>query len=417
MGKKGDLYPMLTVEEAAERFLSHFKPLELETVLIQEALNRVLAEDIAAPMDIPPLANTAMDGYALRSADTAAAGKETPVRLKVAANLAAGYTLEETILPGTAVRIMTGAPIPAGADAVAPFEDTQAEGEEVLIFKSYKPGKHVRAAGEDVHAGDKVLTSGKILRPQEIGMLAALGSARVKVHRSPRVGILSTGDEIIEVEAPWAPGKIRDSNSYTIASLVQKYGGVPVRLGIAHDNLQELIERIRQGLAQKVDLFITSGGVSVGDFDVVKEALTIEGEISFWRVKMKPGKPLAFGMIKGTPFLGLPGNPVSSMVSFELFARPALLKMEGKTRLKKASLMATLVDGIPAKDERRHYVRVRLEAKEGRILAHLTGDQGSGILRSLVDADGLAIIPEGLTSWAAGQVVQVLLLDGEELVE
>ncbi len=248
-------------------------------------------------------------------------------------------------------------------------------------------------------------------------MLAALGCARVKVHRSPRVGILSTGDEIIEVEAPWAPGKIRDSNGYTIASLVQKYGGVPVRLGIAHDNLQELIERIRQGLAQKVDLFLTSGGVSVGDFDVVKEALTIEGKISFWRVKMKPGKPLAFGMIKGTPFLGLPGNPVSSMVSFELFARPALLKMEGKTKLKKASLMATLVDGIPAKDERRHYVRVWLEAKEGRILAHLTGDQGSGILRSLVDADGLAIIPEGLTSWAAGQVVQVLLLDGEELVE
>lgn len=407
-----DLYPMLSVEEAAEKFLSHFAPLEVETVPILEALGRVLAETVTAPMDVPPLSNTAMDGYAVRSEDVASARPEAPVRLQIAADLAAGYVLEQPVQPGTAVRIMTGAPIPPGADAVIPFEDVQVQNGQVIVSRPISPGKNVRQAGEDVRKGQVVLEPGAVLKPAAIGMLAALGHATVRVHRRPRVAILSTGDEVIDIDALWQPGKIRDANSYSNAAQVLKYGGIPIRLGIARDTVEELTAKIRAGLEQKVDLFLTSGGVSVGDFDVVKKVLAAEGEIAFWRVRMKPGKPLAFGLIQGVPILGLPGNPVSAMVSFEMFARPAILRMLGYRDLARPTVEAVLLDSIPRKDNRRHYVRVTLSrGGDGDLYARLTGDQGSGILLSMVKADGLAIIPEDVDHLDAGSKVKVIPLD------
>jgi molybdopterin molybdotransferase len=309
---------------------------------------------------------------------------------------------------------MTGAPIPPGAEAVVPFEEVERDGDFVLVFQRYPHGKNIRAAGEDVRAGQVILARGAVLRPQEIGMLAALGNTHVAVHRRPRVAILSTGDEVIDAADPWQPGKIRDANGYANAAQVLKYGGIPVRLGIARDTVNDLTAKIRAGLDQGADLFLTSGGVSVGNFDVVKTVLAAEGDIAFWRVRMKPGKPLAFGTIQGVPLLGLPGNPVSAMVSFELFARSAILTMLGKTKLAKPTTDAILVDEIRRKDDRRHYLRVTLEERDGVTYARLTGDQGSGILLSMIKADGLAIIPEDVDHLPAGSPVKVMMLDWPE---
>jgi molybdopterin molybdotransferase len=420
---------MLDLEEALARVLAAFEPLGPEQVRIVEALGQVLAEDVVAEMDIPPLANTAMDGYAVRCDDTGGARPDHPRRLRVVADLAAGYVLEEPIQPGTAVRIMTGAPVPPGTEAVIPFEEVERDGGEILVFKRYPHNKNIRAAGEDVHEGQKVLPQGSVLRPQEIGMLAALGHSSVTVHRRPRVAILSTGDEVIGVDDPWQPGKIRDANSYSNAAQVVRYGGVPIRLGIARDDVNELTSKIEAGLEQGADLFLTSGGVSVGDFDVVKEVLAAEGEMSFWRVRMKPGKPLAFGHIgpslrlcsgqaagsgRSVPMLGLPGNPVSAMISFEIFARRVILKMLGKTKWEKPTVEATLLDEIKRKDDRRHFLRVMLEKRNGEYVARLTGDQGSGILLSMVKAQGLAVIPEDVNRLPAGAEVQVVMMDWTE---
>jgi len=415
--------PMLSVEEALERVLNAFHPLEPEQVPILEALGRVLAEDVRADVDIPPLANSSMDGYAVRAADTAGASRQDPKRLRVVGEVAAGYVTETTVTPGTVVRIMTGAPIPPGADAVVPVEDTEAKRGWVDVFTEAGAGQYVRPAGEDVRQGELVLQQGAFVRPQEIGMLATLGHKEVSVVRRPRVAILATGDEVVEIDAPLAPGKIRDANSYSNAAQVAKCGGIPIMLGIARDQVQELTEKIRAGLAQGVDLFLTSGGVSVGDFDLVKEVLSAEGEIAFWRVRMKPGKPLAFGHLnlppqwggieggRTVPVLGLPGNPVSVMISFEMFVRPAILTMLGVTEWERPVVEATLMDEVKQKDSRRHYLRVRVEERAGAYRAYLTGAQGSGILSSMVKANALAIIPEEWSHAPAGARVRVVMLD------
>jgi len=418
--------PMLSVEEALERVLSAFHPLEPERVPILEALGRVLAEEVYADVDIPPYANSSMDGYAVRAADTAEASRQAPARLRVAGEVAAGCVTETEVTPGTALRIMTGAPIPPGADAIVPVEDTEAGGKWVDVFKETGAGQYVRPAGEDVRRGELALQRGIVVRPQEIGMLATLGHKEVLVVRRPRVAILATGDEVVEIDAPLAPGKIRNANSYSNGAPVIKHGVIPVMLGIARDQVGELTEKIRAGLEQGVDLFLTSGGVSVGDFDLVKDVLAAEGEVHFWRVRMKPGKPLAFGQIGPStsveagpprrsgghvPVLGLPGNPVSVMVSFEMFVRPAILKMLGMTQLERPTVEATLMDEVKHKDSRRHYLRVRVEEHEGDYRAYLTGGQGSGMLSSMVKANGLAIIPEEWTRAPAGARVGVLLLD------
>ncbi len=425
--------PMLTVEQAVERVLSAFQPLEPERVPILDALGCVLAEDVRAGDDIPPHTNSSMDGYAVLAADTFGASADHPTRLRVVGEIAAGHVPEAKVTPGTAMRIMTGAPIPPGADAVVRVEDTASDQDWVDIYVEVPLGNYIRPAGEDVRRGECVLPNGTLLRPQEIGMLATVGHKEALVHRRPRVAILATGDEVLEIDQPLTPGKIRNANSYSNAAQVLKHGGVPLLLGIARDSVEDLTTKIRAGLAQDIDLFLTSGGVSVGDFDLVKDVLAAEGDIAFWRVRMKPGKPLAFGYLtlpsppsvppasggdapKGqggttTPILGLPGNPVSVMVSFEMFVRPAIWKMLGRTDLARPTLQATLVDEIAHKDERRHYVRVRVEECDGEIRAYLTGDQGSGILSSMVKANALAIIPEDWDHALAGARVQVMMLD------
>ena len=403
--------PMLSVEEALERVLSVIRPLPPERTPLLDALGRVLAEDVAAAEDLPPYANSAMDGYAVQAADTVGASRDRPARLRVVGMVAAGHVPDAEVTPGTAVRIMTGAPLPPGADAVVPVEETETSGDWVDILTEAPTGQYVRPAGEDVTAGEVVLRRGQVIRPQEVGMLAALGRREVAVVRRPRVAILATGDEVVEIDAPLAPGKIRNANSYSNAAQVLRYGGQPVMLGIAGDRVEDLSAKIELGLSRGVDLFLTSGGVSVGDFDLVKKVLAASGEMHFWRVRMKPGKPLAFGHIGGVPFLGLPGNPVSVMVSFETFARPAILKMSGHTAWERPTVRARLLDAIPRKDGRRHYLRVRVAARNGEYVARLTGGQGSGMLSSLVKANGLAVIPEEWAQVPAGAEVSVILLD------
>lgn len=413
-----ELYPMLSVEQALAQVLDAFRPLEPERVPVLDALGRVLAEDVVAGIDIPPHANSAMDGYAVLAADVAGAGPESPVRLRVVENLAAGYVAQETVAPGTAVRIMTGAPVPDGADAVVRFERTEQQGDWVEVYYAAPVGNNIRYAGEDVRSGDLVLRKGTLVRPQEIGMLASLGHRAVSAIRRPRVAILATGDELVDIDEPLGPGKIRNSNGYSNAAQVLRYGGVPIMLGIARDTMSDLTHKIRSGLEQGADLLLTSGGVSVGDFDVVKNVLSAEGDITFWRVRMKPGKPLAFGRItaqvgdaeRTVPVLGMPGNPVSVMVSFEMFARPAILTMLGVTDLGKPLVDAVLENEIRSKDERRHYVRVYLERDGDTYRASLTGAQGSGILTSMLKANGLAIIPEDWTHAPAGTQVKAMFL-------
>ena len=422
---------MISVEEARERILALFQRLEAEEKPVLAALGQVLAADAVAPFDIPPLANTSMDGYAVRAADTAGASESMPVRLRIAGELAAGYVYEGEVTPGSAVRIMTGAPIPQGADAVVPFEETDeatthefgkfekhalsaAEGStvDVGILKEAHPGANVRRAGEDVARGDVVLRADTTLGPPQIGVLASLGLATVPVYRRPVVAILSTGDELLEPGAEPAPGKIYDSNAYSIAAMVTEAGGVPKRLGIAGDTVDALTAKLRQGL--DADMLITTAGVSRGDYDVVKDVLAKEGEIDFWTVRMRPGKPLAFGSFpsgkRRVPHLGLPGNPVSSMVTFELFGRPALHKMMGRALFERPRVRAIAEERIENADGRRVYARAIVTQQDGIYRAALTGPQGSGILTSMALANALAVVPEDVTAIEPGDEVECLLL-------
>jgi molybdopterin molybdotransferase len=415
---------MISVEEARERILDVVSRLEAEAKPLDQALGQVLAEDVFSPLTIPPLANTAMDGYAVRAADTAGADQAAPVRLRVIGEVAAGYVYDGEVQHGTAVRIMTGAPIPAGADSIVPFEETdEAPGrnfgsfsksaDSVGIFKAAAPGNNIRAAGEDIKAGDLVLRDGTELRAAQIGVLASLGKASVRVYRRPVVAILSTGDELLELGQPPAPGKIYDSNAYSVASLVQEAGGIPRRLGIARDTVEALSAKLHDAL--DADLIITSAGVSRGDYDVVKDVLLREGEIGFWTVRMKPGKPLAFGTFpagrRRVPHIGLPGNPVSSMVTFELFGRPAVYKMMGRAGWERPVVRVTVEDRVVNTDGRRFLARgIVRERADGRLSASLTGPQGSGILTSMALANALVICPEDLAAVEVGEEADAILL-------
>jgi molybdopterin molybdotransferase len=395
-------------------------------VPIVEALDRVLAEDVISPIHIPPFANSAMDGYAVRSEDVAQASSESPAVLKVIAEVPAGAVPDRPVEPGTGVRIMTGAPVPPGSDAVVPFELTS-EGKsgagqtagQVAIYKPVQAGDNVREAGEDIRKRQLVLSAGHVLRPPDIGVLAAMGYPQVRVVRRPRVAILATGDELVDVNEAITPGKIRNSNEYTSIALVKRYGGVPAPLGIARDTQEDLTTKIREGLAQNVHLFLTSAGVSIGDFDMVKNVLAAEGEMHFWQVTIKPGKPLAFGSVGKVPLLGLPGNPVAAMVAFEVFARPAILKLGGHTNWEKPSIRAILDEDVH-NSGRRHFMRaqVRREADGYRVTTRGSGVhvQGSGILSSLVWANGLAVVPEEVTFLEAGSAIDVWMLDWPEYV-
>ena len=413
---------MLSVEEARDKVLALTPVLEAEHVPLLEAPGQVLAEDVVASFDIPPLDNSAMDGYAVRHADIEGATPQRGRLLRVTGYVAAGQIPRTTVSEGTAVRIMTGAPIPPGADTVVPFEETDeversAAGrpiDEVLVRNEVPRGQFVRRAAEDVEKGDVTLAKGTVLRASEIGVLASLGYGSVNVVRRPVVAVLATGDELLKPGQKPEAGKIYDSNSYGIAALVKRYGGVPRVLGIARDNMDSMGEALERGL--QTDMLITSAGVSKGDYDMVKDVLAERGEIAFWSVRMRPAKPLAFGMLRGlggrkVPHLGLPGNPASAMVAFEQLGRPAILKMMGRANLEKPTVDAVLEDPIVNSDGRRVYARAIVRKRNQTYYARLTGPQGSNILTSMARANGLAICPEDVERMDKGRIVQVQMLD------
>ncbi|MBI4610569.1 MAG: molybdopterin molybdotransferase MoeA [Candidatus Rokubacteria bacterium] len=399
---------MLSVEEALDRVLSRVTPLATERVDLVSALNRALAEPVQVATDIPAWANSSMDGYALRSEDVRRASSERPVTLRVAGRVPAGAVAARPIAPGEAFKILTGAPLPEGADGVIPQEEVETEGEIVKVPRPVGRGEYVRLAGEDLRAGETVLEPGHEIGAAEVGLLATLGYAQVRVFRRPRVAILSTGDELVDLGGALGPGKIPNSNTYALMAQVAAAGGVSVNLGVAGDSPEAIGERLRWGL--DADAVISSAGVSVGEFDFVKEALTgLGAELHLWQVAMRPGKPITFGSLGLRPVFGLPGNPVSAMVTFELFVRPALRKMAGHRTLHRPTIRARALAPIPNPGRRRGYLRVTLTPIDGGHGARLTGEQGSGILRSMVMADGLAVIPPDTTIPEAGEVTVINL--------
>ncbi len=400
---------MLTVAEARKRVLASISRLQEVELPLLEALGLSLAQDAVAPYNIPPFDNSAMDGYAVRAADVAAASHGAPAELAVLGDLPAGYVATTAVGEGEALRIMTGAPMPQGADTVVPVEETRVEGERVLILEGLPAGSHLRRAGEDVRAGETALEAGSAIGPAELGMLASLGCARPLCFRRAVAGIIATGDELVGVEEELPPGKIRDSNSYTAYGMVREAGAEPLRLGVVGDDAAALERAIMENL-DRVDLFVTSGGVSVGDYDMVKGVLAKLGEMDFWKVAMKPGKPQAFGYIGGKPLFGLPGNPVSVMVSFEQFVRPALRKMMGFRELFRPEVTAVLDSALGRKTGRMEFIRVVVEWRDGAYHARATGPQGSGILRSMVLGNGLAALPEDVGRLESGDEVRVQLL-------
>ncbi len=391
--------------------------LDPETVPATEALGRVTAAPVVAREDVPPFANSAMDGYAVRAADTAGASPEVPVRLAVAGELAAGRAPTVAVGAGHAIRIMTGAPMPDGADAVVMVENTDsvrrpaAGATEVAVHRPARPGDHVRPVAGDIAAGEVALAAGTWLRAAHLGVLASLGVTGVEVHRAPRVGVMSTGDELRDDPGPLEPGQIRDSNRPMLLALAGGAGCRPVDLGHAPDD-ETRVASLLEAARARCDAVVTSGGVSVGDYDVVKAVLGGAGVLRWWQMDIKPAKPLAFGLLGGMPVFGLPGNPVSSHVSFELFARPALLRMGGHRRLHRFEAVAVAGEVLPRRaDGRIHFVRVVLETGPDGPVARSAGGQGSNILSAMAGADGLAVLPDG-TGVAAGDPVRVLLLDG-----
>jgi len=411
---------MLSVEEALERILSYFNVLDTETKPLLDAQDQVLAEDLIASFDIPSLANSAMDGFAVRADDVSGASLDSPIELSVIGKVAAGELPDRSVETGTAIRIMTGAPLPGGADAVVPFEDTdeleRSDRSAISIRLDAGVAENVRPPGEDVRFGEVVLAKGSTLGPSEIGVASSLGLGEVTVIRRPLVSIVATGDELLEPGQQHRPGFVYNSNTFSIAASVKKYGGTPRIVGTARDTIESLNTALNEALAG-ADMVITSAGVSKGDYDVVKDVLEQRGEIALWSVRMRPAKPLAFGALasddgRKVPHLGLPGNPVSTMVAFEQFARPAIRLMLGLPVVDKPIIHATLDDAIENHDGRRVYARVIVYRDgDGQYRAKSTGSQSSNVLTSMVLANGLAICPDDVARREPGEVVAVQMLD------
>jgi molybdopterin molybdotransferase len=411
-----DVERMLDVDAALEQVLSAFAPLQSIKVPLLDAADMVLAANVVARNDVPPFRNSAMDGYAVREADTASATWSAPAVLPVACHVAAGQRDVPPLEAGEAIRIMTGAPLPVGADAVVRFEETDQLGsggpagrESVLVYRAARPLDNVREAGEDIACGTSVARRGQVLRPADLGLIASVGEPTVRVHRRPIVAVLSTGNEVVAPGDELMPGTIRDSNSFVIGALARSWGADVRLIGIARDTVDDLTGRLAE--VGEVDLIVTSGGVSLGDYDLVKDVLKSKGEVAIWQVRMKPGKPLAFGHIGVTPLLGLPGNPVAAAVSFIIFGRPAIRKMLGLQVTEPRMVEVITADGIDNRGQRRHYVRVRLESTNGGPpLARIAGEQGAGVLSSLAAADALMIVPEELEQAQAGTRLPAILL-------
>jgi len=402
----------LSVKEASDWIQAATPRLPAATVNLFDGLGQVLAESVASPRDLPPSDCSAMDGFAVRTANLARAGSEQPVALRVVFEVAAGGAASRPLADGEAARIFTGAPVPGGADAVVRQEDTRSEGDKVFFSAPVAEGENVRDAGEDMRAGEEVLSAGTRLGAAEIGVLASLGRSMVAVHRRPRVAILSGGDELVEVDGDLTGNRIVSSNSYSLVARCRELGAEPIYLGISEDDPQSVENQFRA--AQGADCIVSSAGVSVGDHDHVRPVLQKLGcELEFWGVKMKPGYPLAFGRFaEGGLVFGLPGNPVSAFVTFEEFVRPALLKMMGADHCFLPTLRARLGETLTKKAGRLHFVRVRLVREGEEWIATTTGNQSSGVMRSLVAADGLMIFPLEEEVLQEGASVEVQVLRG-----
>ncbi len=421
---------LLSVDEAVKRVLAAFGPLETARTPLSECYGLVLSEDVLAKHDVPLDDNSAYDGYGVRAADVADATADNPVRLHVIYDLAAGYVGEAPVGPGEAVRIMTGAPIPDGIDAVIGFEftdredwgkfgtDPRGESEQdrayVNVVTPEDKGENIRLAGEDIANGAVALPKGTVLRSGAIGVLASLGISEVPVHRRPRVAVVPTGDEVLEIDEEIEPGKVRNSHAWALAALIDEYGAQAKRYPIVPDNVPDVRRAFALAAAEN-DLIFSIGGVSMGDHDLVKNVVGTDGDADFWQIAMRPGKPLLFGHIDGTPILGLPGNPVSGLVVFEQFGRPAVLKMLGRERLQKPTVKAIARNDLRGAGARRMFVRVRVAITDDGYECWSTGEQGSGIMTSMAFADGLAIVHEDVGFVKAGESVTVQILDWTEL--
>lgn len=412
----GKSYESLTsVEEALDIIVRSVRSLPQETVSLFDAEGRVLSSDIIATTEIPPFHNSAMDGYALRALDTHGALRDKPAHLTVIGELQAGaFDFEKALGEGDAVRIMTGAPIPQGADAVVQFEDTEERDGVVMVYRQVAKNENIRFAGEDISKNSKILSAGDIIRPADMGLLASQNIADVAVHRAPEVAIISTGDEIVDIGQPMRPGQIRNSNAYTLYSEVRRCRAKPRYLGITGDSKAHTVEMLRDAMSSSV--ILTTGGVSMGKYDYVKDAVRELGfSILVENIRMKPGKPCVFGKKDDILFFGLPGNPVSTMVSFLQFVRPALLRCMGATHLEKPMLDAVLENDIKKKRGRKHFIRGFYTIRDGRCHVTTTGPQGSGILKSMSIANCLIIIPEDQGDVPAGSMVTIQLIRHEEM--
>ena len=410
----------LTVSEASAALLADLRPVGSETVALGESLGRVLARDVLSPLALPPWDNASMDGYAVRAEDVRGARSDAPIGLPVTATIAAGGVASFPLAPGTAMRIMTGAPIPEGADSVIRVEDTDRGDERVLIIDARDATRNVRPRGEDLGVGEVALRAGTPIGPPQLGVLASVGAATVAVHRRPRVAVLSTGDELVDVEGfaeVMAGRRIVSSNSYTLRAAIAMAGADVVDLGICADDRAALRERLEQARDADCDLLLTSGGVSVGAFDFTREILRELGaSMRFWRVKIRPGGPLGFGVLGNTPWLGLPGNPVSAMVTFELFGRSAIRRLRGERLVFPRPFSVVLDEEVSIGAPLTHFLRVTVNADdEGRLHARLTGPQGSGLLTSMARADALLVVP--LEAFGRGPVKPGTMLQALPLGE
>jgi molybdenum cofactor synthesis domain-containing protein len=407
---------LLSVEEAQRRIMDAVKPLSPVELPLLEAWGCVLAEDVTAAYDIPTFPSSSMDGYAVRAADLAGASEDHPVILRKIGDAPIGHPPTQSVQPGTTMWIATGAPVPDGADAIAPIEDCIEDGDSVSVLRYFDPGSFVRPVGQDLRTGDVVVAAGRRLAGAELGVLSSAGYPTVLVHPRVRVAVLSTGDELIEPGTTAAYGQISDANSYTLWGNLAEAGAVPIRLGIVEDDEAKLRSAMMEGLAG-ADVLITSGGVSVGQRDVVKKILQSLGTIDRYKVSMQPGAPQAFGLVEGKPFFGLPGNPVSVFVSFELFIRPALLAMMGQRALTRPRVTAVLEEDVAGPAEKDRYTRVRVTGSPGALRARPTGAPASHLLATVSRANGLAIVPAGTAVARAGDEVTVLLFRDRRLLD
>lgn len=399
---------MLSVAEARERILRRVRVLEAEVLPLNAALERVLAEDVQAEGPVPPFPNSAMDGYAVRAADVRSASAARPVELRVLGEVRAGFPPPGSVLPTTAIRIMTGATIPDGADAVVRVEDTSERDGRLEVRARVEVGTSVRLAGSDLQPGDLVGRRGQLVTPGLIGVIAAAGRSSVRCVCRPAVLLLTTGDELRDAGEPLEPGQITNTNRYSLRAAIEEARGQVRDAGVARDDREDLASRLE--LARQTDLVVTSGGVSMGAYDLVRTLLEEQDAMDFWQVALRPGKPLAFGSIHGAPLIGLPGNPVSALVGFELFVRPALLKMQGRTDLVRPRVAAITEDALSSPPHLEQYFRGIARHAGGAIRVRLTGDQGSHVLRSMAEANCLIVVPPQIGEVPAGASVEIILL-------